>query len=96
MDPFLYQAVTNKIQLSSKIAARTTMPSGVSLVTMKHRIVRLGAGLRIPVTLRRVPGGLLFWKSAKEDRQQAKEVAQRLQGARRKRQAHPDRPRGRR
>jgi hypothetical protein len=50
---------------------------------MENRIRRVAAELKIPVTLRRVPGGLLFWRSTDEELPQAKEVAQRLQPAQR-------------
>jgi hypothetical protein len=42
---------------------------------MKNRILCVAAALGIPVTVRRVPGGLLFWRSIDEDLQQATEVA---------------------
>jgi hypothetical protein len=38
---------------------------------MKNRILRLAAELAIPVTIRRVPGGRIFWRSTDEDLQQA-------------------------
>jgi hypothetical protein len=38
--------------------------------------------LGMPVTIRKVPGGLLFWPSTDEDRTQANEIAQRLPSAR--------------
>jgi hypothetical protein len=53
----------------------------------------------VPVTIRRGPGGVIFWRSREEDLQQAKEVGARLQTERqtentaRRSQA---RPRGRR
>jgi hypothetical protein len=31
---------------------------------MNNRILRVAAGLQIPITLGRVPGGLLFWGSS--------------------------------
>jgi hypothetical protein len=51
----------------------------------------MAAELNVPVTVRRVPGGLLFWRSTAEDLTQAKKVAQRLQtgqGKKRPRSAH--------
>jgi hypothetical protein len=48
---------------------------------MKNRILRVAAELGIPVSICRVPGGLLFWRSTDEDIQQAKEVGARLQNA---------------
>jgi hypothetical protein len=59
---------------------------GVSPTTMKNRIVRVAREVNVPVTVRRVAGGLLFWRSSDDDLQQAKEVATRLETARRGRQ----------
>jgi len=63
--------------------------AGTSPTTMKNRLLRVAAELRIPLTIRKVPGGLLFWRSTAEDLEQAKEVAQRLQPAQRKGRARP-------
>jgi hypothetical protein len=82
MDPELYHALKEKIQTLSTTAARMTLPEGVSPTTMKNRILRVAAELNVPVTIRRIAGGLLFWRSTDEDLKQAKEVAQRLQNAR--------------
>jgi hypothetical protein len=93
MDPELYYAFKEKIQSLDNTAARLTLPKGTSPTTMKNRILRVAAELGIPVTIRKVPGGLLFWRSTDEDIQQAKEVGARLQTAQRRPQS---RPRGRR
>jgi hypothetical protein len=69
------------------------IPDGTSRATMKNRIQRVAAELGIPVTIRRVSGGLLFWRSTDEDIQLAQEVGSRLQTAQRRPHA---RPRGRR
>jgi hypothetical protein len=87
MDPTLYQALKGKIQSLENTATRVTLPEGTSPTTMKNRILRVGIELGIPLTIRRVPGGLLFWRSTDEDIQQAKEVAGRLQTAQRGRRA---------
>jgi hypothetical protein len=84
MDPELYQAFKEKIQSLDNTATRVTLPEGTSPTTMKNRILRVAAELNTPVTVRRVPGGLLFWRSTDEDLQQAKEVAGRLRTARSK------------
>ncbi len=85
MDPILYNALKGKISSLSNNAARMHLPAGVSAVTMKNRILRVAGELRVPVTVRRVPGGLLFWRSTDEDIKQAKEVAARLQAAQQRR-----------
>jgi hypothetical protein len=89
MAPELYHAFKEKIQSLDNAATRLTLPEGTSPTTMKNRLLRVAAELRIPLTLRKVPGGLLFWRSTAEDLEQAKAVAQRLQPARRKGRARP-------
>jgi hypothetical protein len=60
---------------------------------MKNYILRIARELGVPVTIRKVSGGLLFWRSTDDDIQQAKDVAHRLQSAQQRRKT---RPRGRR
>jgi hypothetical protein len=96
MDPTLYQALKEKIDTLDGTAARLTLPEGISLTTMKNRLLRVAAGSGVPLTIRRVPGGLLFWRSTAEDIQQAEEVAGRLQATRKGRQAPPALPQKRR
>jgi hypothetical protein len=87
MDPEIYNTLKGKIQSLDNTATRMTLPEGTSPTTMKNRILRVAAELKSPVTIRKVPGGLLFWRSTSEDLKQATEVAQRLQAAQRRRQA---------
>jgi hypothetical protein len=100
MEPMLYDTLRQKIQSLSGEAVRMTITNGTSQNTMKNRILRVAAELGIPVTIRRVPGGLLFWRSSDDDIQQAKEVGARLQTGRqtgKTAQRRPQaRPRGRR
>jgi hypothetical protein len=93
MDPVLYQALKEKIRSLDSTAVRLTVPEGTSPTTMKNRILRVAAEAGVPVTIRRVPGGLLFWRSTAEDVQQATEVAGRLQAAQRGRGTRRGRPR---
>jgi hypothetical protein len=93
MDPQLYQELKTRIPALSTQAVHMTIPAGTSPNTMKNRILRVASELGIPVTIRKVPGGLLFWRSTDEDVQQAKEVAGRLQSAQRQRGARPGRRR---
>jgi hypothetical protein len=92
MDSQLYQELRTRIPRLSSHAIHITIPEGTSPTTMKNRILGVAAELRIPVTIRKVRGGLVFWRSTDEDIQQAKEVAGRLQSARR-RGARPGRRR---
>jgi hypothetical protein len=85
IDPALYRALQQKLQSLGNTAARMTIPDGTSPTTMKNRILRIAAELGIPVTIRRVPGGLLFWKSTDENLTQAQKTAQPLQATRKPR-----------
>ena len=93
MDPELYHALTEKIKSLGNTATRVTLPEDISPSAMKNRILRVAAELDIPVTVRRIPGGLLFWRSTDEDVQQAKEVAGRLRTTRSKGQTRGNRRR---
>jgi hypothetical protein len=93
MDPGLYQTFKDKIQSLDNTATRLTIPEGTTATTMKNRILRVAAELKIPVTVRKIRGGLLFWRSTNEDVQRAKEVANRLQTAQRGQRARPGRRR---
>jgi hypothetical protein len=94
LDPELYQTLKSKIQSLSDRAIRMTLLEGVRFLTMKNRILRIAAEFKTPVTVRRVPGGLLFWRSTDEDIAQAKEIANRLQATRRGRRSRPGRRHG--
>jgi hypothetical protein len=75
MPPEPYRALKEKIESLDNTATRLTIPEGTSTATMKHRILQVAAELGIPVMVRKVPGGLLFWRSTDEDLPQATEVA---------------------
>ena len=96
MDPALYQAMKEKIRALDGTAARVTLPDGTSPTTMKNCLLRVAAEAGVPLTVRRVPGGLLFWRSTLEDMQQASEVAGRLQATRKGRHEPPAPPQRRR
>jgi hypothetical protein len=81
-DPEPYHALKEKIESLDNTAARLPIPEGTSTTTMKNRILRVAVEVSIPMTVRKGTGGLLFWRSTYEDLQQATEVMQRLQLAR--------------
>jgi hypothetical protein len=74
MDPGVYNALKEKIQSLNSTATRLTIPEGTRPTTMKNRILRVAAELGVPVTVRKVPGGLIFWRSTDEDIQLAKKL----------------------
>lgn len=93
MNPELYQELRTRVQSLSDTAVRMTTSDGIRPATMRNWVRSVATELGIHVTIRRVPGGLVFWRSTDEDIQVAKEVGTRLQTAHRRPQAHP---RGRR
>jgi hypothetical protein len=93
MDAALDQALRDKIQSLGDTATRLALSEGTPPRAMKNRILRLARALGVPVTIRKVPGGLLFWRSTAEDRRQAQETVQRLQRVQRRRGSRPGRRR---
>jgi hypothetical protein len=89
MEPLLYDTLRTKIQALSTEATRIHLGPEIRPARMKNYLLRIARELNVSVTIRRVPGGLLFWRSTAEDLAQAKEVAQRLQPARRTGRVRP-------
>jgi len=84
MEPMLYDTLRQKIQSLSSEAVRIRLGPEIRPERMKNYILRIARDLNVPVTVRRVPGGVIFWRSSEEDTQQAQETASRLQTARRR------------
>jgi hypothetical protein len=99
MEPLLYDTLRKKIQSLSTDASRVRLGPDITPQRMKSYILRIARELGVPVTVRGVPGGVIFWRSSEEDVQQAQEAASRLRGRRQQettqRRPHT-RPRGRR
>ncbi len=93
MEPMLYDTLRHKIQSLSSEATRIRLGPEITPQRMKNYILRMARDLDVPVTVRRVPGGIIFWRSSEEDLQQAQESASRLQKGQRR---QTTRPRGRR
>jgi hypothetical protein len=49
---------------------------------MKNYLLRIAQELNVPVTVRKVPGGVVFWRATEEDQAQAQAISQRLRGIR--------------
>jgi hypothetical protein len=96
MEPLLYDTLRTKIQALSTEATRIHLGPEIRPVRMKTYLLRIARELNVPVTVRRVPGGVIFWRASKEDLQQAQETSSRLQTGRRRPQTRPTgrRPRG--
>jgi hypothetical protein len=78
MEPLLYDTLKQKIQSLADHAVQIRLGPEITQQRMRRYILRIARELNVPVTVRRVPGGLLFWRSSDEDRQQAQEAAKPL------------------
>src|SRR6266850_1349591 len=87
MEPMLYDTLRQKIQSLSSEAVRIHLGPEIRPERMKNYLLRIARELNVPITVRRVPGGVIFWRSSEEDRQQAQETASRLQTGQRRPQA---------
>jgi hypothetical protein len=88
MEPMLYDTLRHKIQALSSEATRIRLGPEITPQRMKNYILRMARELNVPVTVRRVPGGVIFWRSSEEDLQQAQGTASRLHPAQRQGRAH--------
>jgi hypothetical protein len=92
MEFVVYETLRKKIQDLSTAAVRIHLGPKITPQRMKNSLLRTARELNIPVTVRRVPGGVIFWRSTEEDQQQALEVAGRLQRSRPRAKTAPQRP----
>ena len=81
MKPMLYDTLRQKIQALSSEATRIHLGPEIRPERMKNYLLHIARELNVPVTVRRVPGGVIFWRSSDEDLHQAQEIAGRLQSA---------------
>jgi hypothetical protein len=89
MEPMLYDTLRQKIQALSSEATRIRLGPEMTPQRMKNYILRMARDLNVPVTARKVHGGVIFWRSSEEDLQQAQETASRLQTGQRRPQTRP-------
>jgi hypothetical protein len=81
MEPMLYDTLRQKIQALSSEATRIHLGPEIRPERMKNYMLHMARELNVPVTVRRVPGGVIFWRSSAADLQQAQGTASRLQAA---------------
>ena len=82
MEPLLYDTLRQKIQALSTEATRIRLGPEIRPARMKTYLLRIARELNVPVTVRKVPGGVIFWRATEEDQAQAQAVSQRLRGTR--------------
>jgi hypothetical protein len=92
MEPMLYETLPQKIQTLSSETVRIRLGPEITPTRMKNYRLHIGRELNVPITIRRAPGGLLFWHPSEEDQQQAHEIADRLQPSRQRGKTAPQRP----
>jgi hypothetical protein len=85
MEPLLYDTIKTKIQGLSDDAVRIRLGPEITQQRMKNYLLSIARELDVPITVRKVPGGVIFWRSSDEDVHQAEELSQRLQGTRHQR-----------
>jgi hypothetical protein len=82
MEPLLYDTLRQKIQSLSTEATRIRLGPEIRPERMKNYLLRIARELNVPVTVRKVPGGVVFWRTTEEGQEQAQAVSQRLRGTR--------------
>jgi hypothetical protein len=91
MEPMLYDTLRQKIQSLSSEAVRIHLGPEIRPERMKNYLLRIARELNVPITVRCVPSGVIFWRSSEEDLHQAQETASRLHPAQRQGPAHRSR-----
>jgi hypothetical protein len=89
MEPLLYDTLRTKLQALSTDATRIHLGPEIQPARMKNYLLRIARELNVPVAVRKVPGGVVFWRATEEDQEQAQAVSQRLH----KPQSKPQAPR---
>jgi hypothetical protein len=78
MEPLLYDTLRSKIQALSTEATRIRLGPEIRPARMKHYLLRIACELNVPVMVRKVPGGVVFWRATEEDQEHAQAISQRL------------------
>ena len=82
MEPLLYDTLRQKLQALSTEAIRIRLGPEIRPERMKQYLLRMARELHVPVTVRKVPGGVVFWRATAEVQQQAQAGSQCLRGTR--------------
>jgi hypothetical protein len=67
MEPMLYDTLRQKIQALASEAVRIHLGPEIRPERMKNYLLRIARELNVPITVRRVPGGVIFWRSSELD-----------------------------
>src|ERR687886_1857996 len=71
MEPMLYNTLRQKIQSLTSEAVRIRLGPEITPQRMRNYLLRIARELNVPVTVRKMAGGVIFWRSSDEDRHQA-------------------------
>jgi hypothetical protein len=69
--PRLSDTLRTKIQAQSTEATRIHLRPEITPARIKRYLLHMARQLNVPVTVRLLSGGLLFWRATEEDAQQA-------------------------
>jgi hypothetical protein len=78
MEPLLYDTLRTKIQSLSTEATRIRLGPEIQPARMKNYLLRIARELNVPVVVRNIPNGVVFWRATAEDEEQAQAISQRL------------------
>jgi hypothetical protein len=78
MEPMLYQTLRQKIQALSTEAVRIHLGPEITPARMGRYVRAIARQLEIPVAIRRLPGGVVFWRASEEDLREAEALAERF------------------
>ena len=67
MEPMLYDTLRQKIQALASEAVRIHLGPEIRPERMKNYLLCIARELNMPITVRRVPGGVIFWRSSELD-----------------------------
>ena len=80
MEPLLYDTLRQKIQSLSTEATRIRLGPEIRPERMKNYLLRIARELNVPVVVRNIPNGVVFWRATAEDQEQAQAISQRVRG----------------
>ncbi len=78
MEPLLYQMLRQKIQALTTDAVHIHLGPELTPTRMGRYVRLITRQLNIPVVVRRVPGGVVFWRASEDDQREAEALTERL------------------
>jgi hypothetical protein len=76
MEPLLYDTLRTKIQALSTEATRIRLGPEIRPARMKNYLLRMARELHVPVVVRNILDGVVFWHATAEDQEHAQAISQ--------------------